>query len=84
MSLSRLLGQFWPGSAQSRRRATFRNMTSFELEVAILHVPEGSDRWHWLVAEQRRRERRPALAISILALIVAVLALLIQYRVEGL
>ena len=82
MSLQRFLEQFWTGGARSARQAEFRNMTAFELQLALAHVHPGSDRWHWLVAEQRRRERRPALMISILALVVAVSALLVNYRVE--
>jgi hypothetical protein len=36
-----------------------------------------------MVAEQRRRERWPALIISMLALVVSVLALLLNFRVES-
>jgi hypothetical protein len=59
----------------------FSNMTPQELATALARARPGSTNWHLLIAEQRRRERWPALIISMLALIVSVFALAATFHV---
>jgi hypothetical protein len=72
-----------PESTAEPRAGEYRNMTPSELAMALSKVRPGGARWHMMVAEQWRRERWPALIISVLALLVSLFALLLKFRVES-
>ena len=80
MELPRL-EQAWTKSARPPDLTEFRKMTPQELATALARARPGGTNWHLLVAEQRRRERWPALILSMVALIVSVFALITNMRV---